>query len=68
MRNEPPVWEDASKKRSNSGSATKNKTLGYEPHSKNSNSMVSIGTFFGIGVLMLKVENLTFSHFFETTV
>ena len=57
MRIEPPVLPDASKKRLNSGSAIKNKKLGHEPHS---NSMVRIGTFFCMGVLILRVESLTF--------
>jgi hypothetical protein len=42
VRIEPPVLPDLSRKRLNSGSAIKNKKLGYEPHS---NSMVRIGTF-----------------------
>ena len=60
LRIELPVLPDLSKKRSNSGSAIKNKKIGYEPHS---NSMVRIGTFFCMGVLILKIENLIFSYF-----
>ena len=62
MRIELPVLPDLSKKRLNSGSAIKNKKIGYEAHS---NSVVRIGTFFCMGVLILKIENLIFSYFFH---
>ena len=58
MRIELPVLPDLSKKRLNSGSAIKNKKIGYEPHS---NSMVRIGTFFCMGVLILKIKKICFS-------
>ena len=61
LRIELPVLPDLSKKRLNSGSAIKNKKLGSEHHS---NSMVRIGTFFCMGVLILKIENLIFSYFY----
>ena len=61
MRIEPPVLPDLSKKRLNSGSAKKNKKLGYEPHS---NSMVRIGTFC-MGIFILEVVNLFFLFFLD---
>jgi hypothetical protein len=56
----PPVLPDLSKKRLNRGSAIKSKKLGYESHS---NSMVRTGTFFCMGVLIVKVDNLIFLIF-----
>ena len=60
LRIGPPVLPDLSKKRLNRGSAIKSKKLGYESHS---NSMVRTGTFFCMGVLIVKVENLFFLIF-----
>ena len=56
----PPVLADLSEKRLNRDSAIKSKKLGYESHS---NSMVRTGTFFCMGVLIVKVENLFFLIF-----
>ena len=62
MRIGPPVLPDLSKKRLNRGSAIKSKKLGYESHS---NSMVRTGTFFCMGVLIVKVEIFFFNFFLD---
>ncbi len=57
MRIGPPFLPDLSNNRFIRGSAIKIKKLGYESHS---NSMVRTGTFFCMGVVIVKVENLFF--------